>query len=144
MKTVCSKKGLCIIFAIMMMISGMCFTGMKADSLFNYMLLQRDSSVILAPPAFSIEEQSSVDELSGMSLINTIMERTSELPMEISVKSGMVLFLQAVLPKGFQYHTGMIRRLADQSAESRNIIVRYIHQKDGLKDIIPNSLLFAL
>lgn len=133
-KTAYSKKCLGIILAIMMIISGMCFTGLKADSVFRYVLLERETSEILTLPVFSIDEQGSADELSGMSLVNTIMERTSELPLEIGVRTGMAFFLPAVLPKSSQYHTGVIRLLAVQAADSRNIIIRYIHQKDGLKD----------
>lgn len=127
------KRGLCLIFAIVMIISGMCFAG-STDSFSDYPKTQNstDPGSIQSVP-FTQDEHHFVEELSGLRVASSLVERTGRTPLKSGVKMGLVLFLLAVLLVNFHYFTKLRQFSADNDQCSRRFIIRYIHQQDGSK-----------
>lgn len=127
------KRGLCLIFAIVMIISGMCFAG-STDPFSDYPKTQNtsDPGSIQSVP-FTQDEHHFVEELSGLQPVSSLMERTGRTLEKNGVRMGLVLFLLAVLLANFHYFTKSRQFFAENGQCSRRFIIRYIHQQDGSK-----------
>ncbi|MBS6196398.1 MAG: hypothetical protein KH828_12545 [Clostridiales bacterium] len=131
------KKGICILLAFIVVFAGMCFP--KLDAYFNFVYPETGSAAckILSPGTGAHQELLNAEELS---VLDYVADITSEKPRKSNLKLHMkwylLLFLLASSPKNLSYFWKMLRLLTESSADSRRVIIRYLHQKDGRKDRI--------
>lgn len=128
------KNRICIFMAFILILSGICFVKAETYSAFDYPETGNDIRQLLDSDSVSHNEILSVEEVSAFKNVNTIAVKSARTSKERSgVRWCLILVLLAALPKILISRGVMTRLLAENSADGRQVIIRYIHQQDGLK-----------
>lgn len=133
MRNKCKNNFICILLVFAMIFSGMCYT--DTDSFISYAYSTDTSSELdllkgttALPEVYSEKLFSKQESITASEESNSILRQSGARPNFQSV-------LVAVLPH-FTYYTTMASSLhLHHEVASHKVIINYIHQKDGKKNI---------
>lgn len=130
------KKWICILFALAITISGMCFDTIKADSSFYCIEQAGSSEISYVSTVFEQNKDLCTCELLGIEKgQGSIVTRGTYKTKNNSAKLFMVHSFAAILPENTFYKKEVINRfLCKNVISSLYNILCYIHHQDGSKD----------
>lgn len=130
------KKWICILFALAITISGMCFDTVKADSSFCCIEQVKTSEISYVSTVFEQNEDFCTSELLGIAKgQGNIVTRSTYKSKNNSARLFAIHSLTAFLPENTLYKTEVLSRcLWKKVRSSLQNIVCYIHHQDGSKD----------
>lgn len=123
---------LCLAAVVILVVSGMCFAGVQADSLLECHRTSSRTSLVVSGD-FTRSASISAEEASGLRTVSSALLRTRQILVRSCVKAGAVLILLIYLLADFHFFTGFQIPDRRKSPYGRLVIVRYIHSQDGRK-----------
>lgn len=132
--TAVKRKLFCVILAAAMFITGMCFAGEEADAWFAYQENSDCTSTNIISATLPQSTQNDAEEISGVRMAMDRVTATGKALERNPVRIGLILLFLAFLLENTHYLMEIRRLFAKNSTNSKDVIIRYIHRQDGLKD----------
>lgn len=132
--TVWEKKRICVLLAVAVLFLCGCHIQMRTDSLLHTVKAEGLTSTYFSAISFSQYQQVDSEEASGLRNVSRIMANQSRVLEKTEMEGGMEVFLPVFEPGITAYIAKMFMRSDKISTGSRNVVIRFIHRKDGAKD----------
>lgn len=133
MKATAKTKIISFILAVVMLMSGMCFGIMEADSMFLYPVNENAVKVLTSAKEMPTSEQVCTNEMLGKERLQSREISLRKNDNRSAVRAGMVLSSLEIPPIAPLFKKeAMMSREADSSCGEKTIIA-YIHHQDGEK-----------
>lgn len=135
-RTKWKNRRLCVLLVAIVFLTGISYVRMEAGSVGT--AIDRSSgklySDFFTQAALASKEHVDSEEVSGWKLFSeTIETEDSERKAEDVETALLLVFLLAILPMLSHCNVKRNWRLMEVSKKKQNILIRYIHQKDGSK-----------
>mgnify|MGYP001024849509 FL=1 len=133
------NRGVCALLITWMLLLGMCFQGVEADSSFLRVFEQQEeipaSSFIRAAGNTSLSQQAYLKESGGSREAETAIRQTRGKTLHRALREGRgSSFLASLVDQPFLGRFfGLIDNDTVGTIHSNMVILEYIHQKDGKK-----------
>lgn len=133
MKSATAKRILNFIIIAAILISGMCFEHVEADSLFVHAVNENHEVVLTSAKDIPVQQTICTNEMSGTQRLECSEVQLRRSNQKSAVRTGTALSSLEILPKNPILYKAMVMETVDNQPSGKEVIIAYIHHQDGAK-----------
>lgn len=137
MNSALARRILNFILVAAMLISGMCYEHVEADSLFVvHAVNEKDTIILTSAKDIPAQQTICTNEITGVLRIECNEVQSGENSRKTAVRTGEALIGTESLFAAPLLCKSVITEKADKCPSGREVIIAYIHHQDGAKGIL--------